>query len=45
LQREFDRLCQKLRDHEKAENTLLAQGFGVNVNGDENGHKPLILDV
>ena len=45
LQREFDRLYQKLREHERAENTLLAQGFGVNVNGDENGHKPLILDV
>jgi hypothetical protein len=45
LQREFDRLCQQLREHEKAENTLLAQGFGVNVNGDESGHTALAMDV
>jgi iron-sulfur cluster repair protein YtfE (RIC family) len=45
VQREFDTLCHQLRDHEKAENTLLAQGFGVPVNGDDVGQKPLILDV
>jgi hypothetical protein len=44
LQREFDRLCQQLCQHEKAENALLAQGFGVNVNGDETGHTALTMD-
>jgi iron-sulfur cluster repair protein YtfE (RIC family) len=45
LQREFDRLCQQLREHEKAENTLLSLGFGVTVNGDESGHAALTMDV
>jgi iron-sulfur cluster repair protein YtfE (RIC family) len=44
-QREFDRLCEQLREHERAENTLLAQGFGVNVNSDESGHTALTMDV
>jgi len=36
IQDEFDKLCQRLRTHEKAENVLLAQGFGMTVNGEEN---------
>lgn len=36
IQREFDSLYQRLRAHEKAENNVLAQGFGVAVNGEEN---------
>jgi len=44
LQHEFDRLCQQLREHEKAENTLLSQGFGVTVNGDESGQAALTMD-
>ena len=44
LQREFDRLCEQLRKHELAENTLLAQAFGVVVNGDESGHAALTMD-
>jgi hypothetical protein len=44
LQREFDRLCELLRKHELAENTLLAQAFGVVVNGDESGHAALTMD-
>lgn len=45
LQREFDRLCQQLRQHEKAESVLLSQGFGVTVNGDESRHTALTMDV
>ena len=35
--REFDELCSILHAHEAAENEILRQGFGVNVNGDANG--------
>jgi hypothetical protein len=45
LQRDFDNLCHELHAHESAENELLKQGFGTNVNGDENGQPTLILDV
>lgn len=45
LQRDFDNLCRQLHAHEAAENNLLAQGFGTNVNGDESASPPLILDV
>jgi hemerythrin HHE cation binding domain-containing protein len=45
LQRDFDRLCQQLREHEKAENRLLSQAFGVTVNGDESGHAAQAMDV
>ena len=45
LQRDFDNLCHELHAHERAENDLLKQGFGTNVNGDENGQPTLILDV
>lgn len=45
IQHGFDRLYQWLRSHEKAENELLAQGFGMAVNGDESEQAPLILDV
>lgn len=34
----FDQFCQRLRVHEKAENAILAHGFGVVVNGDESVH-------
>ena len=45
VQRAFDRLCQRLHDHERAENGLLAQGFGLAASGDESAQRPLILDV
>jgi hypothetical protein len=45
IQREFDRLCQELCAHEKAENTLIAQGFGIAISGEDNAQRPLILDV
>ena len=35
IQQEFDRLYRRLRAHEAAENQLLAQGFGMPVNGTE----------
>jgi len=35
LENEFDDLCRQLHAHEAAENNLLRQGFGANVNGDE----------
>lgn len=44
-QRSFDQFCQHVRSHEKAENALLAEGFGVNVNGDESNHTALTMDV
>jgi iron-sulfur cluster repair protein YtfE (RIC family) len=45
LQRDFDELCRQLHAHEAAENDLLRQGFGANVNGDENDQPTLILDT
>jgi hypothetical protein len=45
LGRKFDRLCQQLREHERSENALLAQAFGVAVNGDDSGHTALTMDV
>jgi hypothetical protein len=45
LQRDFDNLCRQLHAHERAENDLLKQGFGTNVNGDENGQPTLTMDV
>jgi hypothetical protein len=45
LQRDFDNLCHELHAHESAENDLLKQGFGTNVNGDENGHPALTMDI
>ena len=45
LQRDFDSLCRQLHAHEAAENDLLRQGFGANVNGDENDQPTLILDT
>jgi hypothetical protein len=42
IEKEFDCLCDRLHAHEAAENDLLRQGFGTNINGDENGkHAPL----
>jgi hemerythrin len=31
----FDELCRQVHAHEAAENRLLREGFGVNLNGDE----------
>jgi hypothetical protein len=45
LQRDFDNLCRQLHAHEAAENDLLRQGFGANVNGEENDQQTLILDT
>jgi hypothetical protein len=45
LQRDFDNLCRQLHAHEAAENDVLRQGFGVNVNGDENGQPALTVDI
>jgi hemerythrin len=45
IQHAYDRLHQRLRIHEKAENNLLAQGFGVVVNGEENGQTTLLFDA
>ena len=45
VERDFERLCQRLREHEKAENSLLAQGFGIAINGEDTARRPLILDV
>lgn len=41
----FDNLCRQLDAHEVAENKVLKQGFGTNVNGDENSQPTLILDT
>jgi hypothetical protein len=35
LEEAFDELCRNIDAHEKAENVLLRQGFGANVNGSE----------
>jgi hemerythrin len=35
LENAFDELCHQLHAHEAAENELLRQGFGTNVNGHE----------
>ena len=35
MEHAFKRVCERLYSHEAAENNLLRQGFGVNVNGDE----------
>ena len=45
VQREFDELSQLLHAHEAAENDLLRQGFGVQVNGDASSSLPLPLDA
>ena len=47
LSHQFDELCRQLHAHEAAENELLRRGFGCNVNieEEENGHVPVILDV
>lgn len=45
IKQAFDRLYHDLCAHEKAENTLLAQGLGIAINGEDNVQRPLILDV
>jgi iron-sulfur cluster repair protein YtfE (RIC family) len=37
MEQAFKALCERLHAHEAAENNLLRQAFGANVNGDENG--------
>lgn len=44
LEKMFDDLCRQLHAHEAAENALLRQGFGANLNGDENCQPDLIRD-
>jgi len=44
LEHAFGDLCQQLHAHEAAENALLQQGFGTNVNGDDDGQSNLIHD-
>jgi hypothetical protein len=44
IQQAFYRLYQRIRVHEAAENHLLAQGFGMPVNGDEHDEQPQVLD-
>jgi hemerythrin HHE cation binding domain-containing protein len=44
VQRSFGQFCEELRAHERAENALLACGFGMNVNGDESA-SPLMMDA
>jgi len=44
LEREFDDFCRQIHAHEVAENDVLRQGFGVNVNGEENGQPTLMMD-
>jgi hypothetical protein len=43
LERGFDHLCQQLCAHEAAENGILRQAFGINVNGEE-AEQPAIHD-
>ena len=45
MQRAFDQLYEQLRAHEAAENKLLAQGFGIQANGDDADYTALIHDV
>jgi hypothetical protein len=35
MEHAFKSLCERLHAHEAAENNLLRQAFGTNVNGDE----------
>jgi hypothetical protein len=45
IEREFDRICEQLRQHEQAENALLSRAFGVGINGDDCVPAPLTLDT
>jgi hemerythrin HHE cation binding domain-containing protein len=36
MENAFKDVCERLYAHEAAENSLLREGFGINVNGDEN---------
>ena len=45
IQRDFDQLHRQLHKHEAAENRLLADGFGVQANGDDADYTALIHDV
>ena len=44
FERDFAELCERLHEHEAAENDLLRRGFGQNVNGDESGDAVLRMD-
>jgi hypothetical protein len=45
LKRGFDELCRQLDAHEAAENVLLRNCLGANVNGDEREQPTLIFDA
>lgn len=45
LETAFDEFYRQIRAHEAAENEVLRQGFGANVNGDESGQPTLMMDV
>jgi hypothetical protein len=40
----FDNLCRQIHAHEAAENVILSQGFGTNINGEESDKPATILD-
>jgi hypothetical protein len=44
IERGFDDLCRQLHAHEVAENAVLREGFGVNINGEESGQSRVIFD-
>jgi len=44
IQTAFDQLHNQLQQHEAAENRLLAQGFGLQVNGDDTEYSALVYD-
>jgi iron-sulfur cluster repair protein YtfE (RIC family) len=45
LETEFDDFDRRIHAHEAAENEILRQDFGANINGEDNQPVPLILDV
>jgi hypothetical protein len=40
----FDNLSRQIHAHEAAENAILRQGFGSNVNGEDTGATAVIVD-
>ena len=42
---DFAKLCERLHQHEAAENDVLRRGFGTNVNGDESPDVALRMDI
>lgn len=41
----FDDLCKQLHAHEAAENAVLRQGFGTNLNGEDGGQPSALLEA